>query len=383
MRVVHLCDYASAYPGSFVPLLQATARAVSARGWSFEAVFAPGAQDRDWYTAIQRDGMLVRSRPQLTRRARLRWVRALLAERTSPTILHTHFAGWDLASLAARWPRPGDPTGVVWHRHGVLERRPNPRDVARFGLAGRAVDAHLCVGPGTHAQQLAFRAPPSRTLLFPNPVDVRRFPVAEPHERIRARRELGIEPDVALLVAFTWDWQDKGGPLLLAAARELLRRGRHFRLLLVGGGAEAQQALQRSGLEGQACIVAPREDPQVLFAAAEVFVAPSPAEAFGFAPHEAVCCGTPAVVSDVPGHRYYGAQLPAMRLTALDPSAFADAIEAELTADQGDRAARAARSRSYLELHASVGAWTDRLLEVYDQVLARRIHRRASDRSCS
>jgi glycosyltransferase involved in cell wall biosynthesis len=374
-HVIHLCDYGSAYPGTFIPMLSALAEAVGRQAWSFEAVFAPAAEDREWYAAMRRDGTRARVFPPLARRSRPRWVASLLAEQAAPTILHTHFARWDLpAVLAARNPRNARPVAVLWHRHGILSRRlPQlARDLARFGLAGRAVDAHLCVGPGTHGQVLARGAPRRRTMLFPNPVDVPRFPMLGAEERVEARKELGVDQDEAVLVAFTWEWKRKGGPLVLALVRELVERGHSVTALLVGGGEPARAGAQRLGLERHVRELPPRPDPRTYFAAADVFLAPSRAEAFGFAPHESVCCGTPVIASDVSGHRHYGVHLPAMRLTPLEPRAMADAVEQELGASERDRIERILVSRDYLERNASVGAWVDRLLHIYTDALAGR-----------
>jgi glycosyltransferase involved in cell wall biosynthesis len=239
-------------------------------------------------------------------------------------------------------------------------------------LAGRLVDAHLCVGPRSVAQLLTRRAPPQRTLLFPNPVDVRRFSPASDEERMRARAEFGVEPGVDVLVAFTWDWELKGGPLFIDLARELTTRGRRVFALAVGAGPRAQADARRLGVGPHLYTVAPRADPRVFFAVASVFIAPGASEGFGFAPLESVCCGTPVVASDIAGHRHYGRHLPAVRLTALAAAPMADAVEEELGAGGGDRAARIATSRDYLERNAGLDAWVERLLHVYEDVLARR-----------
>ncbi len=355
---------------------------MDARRWSFEAAFAPGADTRGWYQALRNDGMRVRELPPLARRARPGWLAALVGQGPGPVILHTHFARWDVpAVLVARRDRRRDPVAVIWHRHGELSRRPwlLGRDLVRYGLVGRAVDAHLCVGPGGQAQLRARGAPRDRTLLLANPVDIGRFPVADAQERLQARADLQLESGVSVLAAFTWEWERKGGPLLLDLVRELDRRGRPVTALLVGGGPRARDAVRRLGIERQVRVLEPRGDPRVFFAAADVFLAPSRAEAFGFAPHEAICCGTPVVASDVSGHRYHGVHLAAMQLVALGAGVIADAVEAELAADPTERAARVAASRDYLKHHAGYDAWVQRLLQVYDDVLARRGLRGTAD----
>src|SRR5262249_44872212 len=48
----------------------------------------------------------------------------------------------------------------------------------------------------------------------------------------------------------------------------------------------------------------PMIEVQALYRQAECFVFPSFAEGFGFPPLEALQCGTPSVVSDIPSHRW-------------------------------------------------------------------------------
>jgi glycosyltransferase involved in cell wall biosynthesis len=374
VSVVHLCDYASPYPGSFVPMMSAAREAAESRGWQFEAVFGDAAQDRGWYGAARGEGMNVRAIGPLPLREQARMIKSLIAPST-PLIIHTHFAGWDLAAvLASRARRQQMPVAVVWHRHGTLSSRPWPlaNALVKFGLLGRAVDAHLCVGPGTHAQLLARGSPRTRTLLLPNPVDVRRFRAVDARERARARAELGIDPDTELLVAFTWHWRLKGGPLLVEVVSELGRRGRPVVALAIGAGPAAEDAARARGLGTRIREVAARPDPRVFYAAADVFVAPGEVEGFGFAPLEALCCGTPVVASDIAAHRYHGRQLPAMHLSKPAPGPMADAVEQELTIGREDLAYRLAESRSYLERCAGPEVWMERLLHVYDAVLAHR-----------
>jgi hypothetical protein len=66
------------------------------------------------------------------------------------------------------------------------------------------------------------------------------------------------------------------------------------------------QAMKGRFLEGELLHVEdlPFVEIQALYRGAECFVFPSFAEGFGFPPMEAMQCGTPSVVSDIPAHRW-------------------------------------------------------------------------------
>jgi glycosyltransferase involved in cell wall biosynthesis len=169
---------------------------------------------------------------------------------------------------------------------------------------------------------------------------------------------------------FAWHWETKGGPLLLDTVQELRRRGIEVHAIVVGSVSRARDAAACLGLQDVVHTRPPMEDPRVLYGAADVFVAASFSEGMPFALLEAAACQTPVVASDIPGHRFAGAALPACRLVPRLPGAFADAIASELAAGTQDRATRVMQSRALIERDFSLESWSHRLLELYDQVLA-------------
>ena len=74
----------------------------------------------------------------------------------------------------------------------------------------------------------------------------------------------------------------------------------------IGSGPEAS-ALERLAVElGVSCVIEsglPDGDVVTAYRTAEVVVCPSRFEGFGLTPLEAIACGTPVVVSDIPPHR--------------------------------------------------------------------------------
>jgi len=368
MRIVHLAAYGGSYPGSFVPMLRAVDDAARKRGWLFEAVFTCDAASHPWYAEMANDGVGVRVAPALSRRALASWVNDIVAERPpGNTVLHAHFTTFDLPVAAAA--RRSADVVAIWHMHNPPESNPAQvvRGVLKFALAGRHVDRILCVSQETAEVVRRRGAPRGRVLVFPNAIDLRRFlPPADTQERARARLQLGISPERALLVHFGWDWERKGGDLFLAAIDLLSRTHGDTLGLSVGGGEHARAQVAALGLGECVQVLEPQDDVRTLYAAADMFVAPSSSEGMPYAVLEALCTGTPAVVSDIPSHAVL-LHTPGCVAAQRDPQSLANAIGAVLDARRGDGPAVDA---SKLVADLDLADWAERLLDLYTQRLS-------------
>lgn len=368
-RVVQMAGYGGPYPGTFIPMVEATRDVVESRGWSFEAVFTSGVENYDWYAELRTSGVQTLVPPDMGMRHRTAWVLRLLRERSVPTVLHTVFSWWDIPAALAALGR--ERAAVVWHLHSPLQDEALARlkNVVRFGAIGHSVDRILCVSPEIREKAVARMAPAGRTDVFPNAIDVTRFSPIESAARAAARAQLNLPRDRVVLLLFAWDWERKGGALLLETVLELRRRGRDVLAMVIGSESEAREGARRLDLADAIRPMAPFDDPRVLYAAADIFISPSTAEGMPFSLLEALSCGTPVVASDIPSQRFVG-PLPACRLAPRRAAAFSDAIETELDAGADDRRARLQSSRTQIEREHSLGPWAERLADRFSQVLA-------------
>jgi glycosyltransferase involved in cell wall biosynthesis len=369
VRLVHLADYGGPYPGSFVPMLRTVLAKARAYGWSAEAVLSHAAKDRQWLPQLGEAGLPVRflgPRPPAAARA---GVAGLLEEHLGPTILHTHFTGFDLPAVQAarRHPR----VFVYWHNHMSPGRSLGNRlrNMIKYAAFGRGTERMLCVAPDAVAAARRRGMPRERVRFFPNAIDTARFPLVSRERRAFARRELGLA-DEQVLLHFGWDWERKGGDLFLGCARVLLEEGRHITAISVGAGEECRALAQRHGIAASVRVEEPRQDVASLFAAADVFVSPSRLEGLTYAVAEALCSGIPVVASRIPGQEWIAPAEPARRLTGFDEFELAAAVRHLLDRDPDTARAEAVAGRAWVLEHMDLERWADRLLELYVEALS-------------
>jgi glycosyltransferase involved in cell wall biosynthesis len=375
MRVVHLAGYGGPYPGSFIPMLRAIMRAARGRGCEAEAVFTPISRERAWLGELEQDGIAFRFAPEGRSRSDLtRWISDLLAEHDGPTVLHTHFTHFDVAAATAGARRNG--AAVVWHIHTPHLGGPAAftRNYLKYAVFGRRVDQILCVSPDLVDTIVRRGAPRRKVEFIHNAVDTDRFPVLSPERRRAAREQAGFPNGRRVLVHFGWDWPRKGGDLYCRALAQLRESGVAVAGVSVGGGEPARELAAELGLGEDFVVLDPTDDVQAMYAAADVFVAPSRAEGTPFSVLEAVSSGTPAVVSDIPGHATVGGHAPACVITPLEPAAIASATRDLLDRNAAQASADSLAGHEWLRKNLGLGPWTEAMVDRYESLLDGRGH---------
>src|SRR5215210_1416997 len=215
MHVIHAADYDAPYAGAFVPMLRAVAGAVRERGGTVEVALADAARERPWLGELEEAGIPVSFAPAGDRRESARFL-ADLAQGPEPTILHTHFASFDLPAVSVARDRPA--TQVFWHVHRSpgRQRALRVRSAVRFARAARRVDKILCTAPEIAAAVQSRHAPAERVVLLPDAIDLDRFPPRTRARTAEARRRLGLRAGARVLLHFGWNWEAKGGELFVA-----------------------------------------------------------------------------------------------------------------------------------------------------------------------
>lgn len=149
--------------------------------------------------------------------------------------------------------------------------------------------------------------PPERLAFLPCGFDPAVFAPAEEEERRRARQQYGLAPEDFVVVSVGRLVPDKRFPVLLQAFAAAAALARGVRLLIAGDGPEREplESMARSLRLGGVDFLGARPNSQIagLLAAGDVFALASSSEGLPCALVEAMACGLPCVITDIPGMR--------------------------------------------------------------------------------
>lgn len=246
-----------------------------------------------------------------------------------------------------------------------------------FGImqarAHRCASACIAVSRETVDEARHFGFLEERIVQIPNGVDAVTFQPAEPIEKARIRRQLGLpEGHVALYVGRLSDEKDPLGLLhAWAMARGAMIPG--WILVVVGDGPlkeECARTAERLGISGHIILAGARREIQDWYRAADLHVLFSRHEGMSNTTLEAMAAGLPSVVPAVAGMRELVMETGSGLVVDIgDRRAFADAVAA-LGNDEERRIAMGISARAAVARSFSIDAVADFHLRLYSQLLA-------------
>ncbi len=293
-----------------------------------------------------------------------RRLRATVA-RLRPDLVHCHGtrAAFLVATGTISAPWVYTVHGLSYRQTGSPVRRAL-RLAAEAGICRRA-DEVLSVS-ATDVADLRRRGAlrSDRGVHIPNAVDTARF---RPRDRTSARTRIGI-PDERFVVGTVARLvpQKAVGDLLTAVS------GMPDAMLIVVGDGPLRGALEHQAEVAQLDVLflGSRDDVEGVLPSFDVFVLPSLWEGEPIALIEAMAAGLPCIATATSGSREVLSEPSRGVLVPLrDPAAIAAAVEA-LRSDAVLRASLGTAARAAVEAR-SWGTAAARLIEVYDEVLAR------------
>ncbi len=227
------------------------------------------------------------------------WVQKILRA-AKPDLVHNHLPGFFFGPVM-RALDPDLPMVLTLHSvHDITHNISKDSDhiariTALFQANLQAADAVITVHPHVAEQAkelgLSWDAP---TFPVINAVSSKGFDIIE---RFKARKELGLETGVKMIL-FSGIMTGRKGEQELIRAAQLLPDD--VRVLMIGYGPKenrAKQLIKDLGLQNRVQVIGPvaREKMRLFYNASELFVLPSHSEGFALSYLESLLCGTPFV----------------------------------------------------------------------------------------
>ena len=202
---------------------------------------------------------------------------------------------------------------VLTLQTSVHDEPPAARDAGWASYwAYRSADLYLSVSPGISRGYLNAHLPASRLRQVCNAVETDRFRPALPGEREELRRELGLPPDLPLLLFVGFFSRDKRPDAMYRAWSEIAKRDTCSALVMVGATRAVhgevdttlapmiRELAVRDGVADRLFLVESTTAIERYFRAADVYVLPSVREGLPIALLEALASGLPCVVHPHP-----------------------------------------------------------------------------------
>lgn len=235
------------------------------------------------------------------------------------------------------------------------------------GFVLRRADAFVSDCQATRQRAIHFGMAPTRTVIFPWGVDLEQF-----HPRQERTRRKGF----TLLCNRSWEPR-YGVDVLARAFVQVARTREDVSLLLLGSGSQAseiQRILAGGGVDGKVNYGGrvKYSDLPRFYHLADLFISPSHVDGSSISLLEALACGMPVIVSDIPANCEW---VDEGRNGWLFPDGSVAALTAKILQVLDDRkamqaAGRAARDTA--EMHADWKKNFPKLLEAYRQAVAHR-----------
>jgi PEP-CTERM/exosortase A-associated glycosyltransferase len=331
MKILHVLDHSIPLHSGYAFRTRAILEGQRALGWTTFQVTGPkhsasvgeeGVDGFHFYRTRARGPLA--GLPPFDQLACIRGLRIRLAElveRLRPDLIHAHSPALNGVAALAAARRAGVP--LVYEVRAFWEDAAVDHGTCREGgpryRLTRALETHVLrraaavatICDGLRNDLLGRGLAPDRVTVVPNAVDPQRFRTERrPDPALRARLGLGAGPVLGFLGSF---YAYEGLALLIEALPAVLEWHAGVRVLLVGGGPQAQvleRQVHAAGLAGKVLLVGrvPHDEVQGWYDLVDVFVYPRLSMRLTelvtpLKPLEALAQGRVVVASDVGGHR--------------------------------------------------------------------------------
>ncbi len=285
-----------------------------------------------------------------------------------PTVAYT-------ASLAGAGEEGSPPLVSMSWGYDLLQdvqNSANQRGQARHALRRSRMVLADCQAVSTAVQELDF--PAERVSVFPWGVDLDAFHPQKGAEGQALRAELGWEDTLNVLSLRSWE-PIYGLETVLDGFGRAAQVDSRLRLLLLSDGSQhamVHARVKALGLESRVHMPGRISQDELArwYHAADLYLSASHIDGSSVTLLEALACGLPALVSDIPGNReWVRPGQEGFLFTVAQPAELAERL-LQAAADPLLRAAMGAAARQTAEARADWGRNQSQLIETYHKALA-------------
>lgn len=299
MIVMHCADYCAPYEGNFIKSLICLEKRIELLGGAVEYVFPIQAKNQPWWDSFSNN-----HKCHLTERKDSVKEMSQIIEQVNPTIVHTHFEGYDISTnKSIRKLKKINRIKQVWHLHDILNYQNNPlkalyqvyyffmhynwnsKNVSVIGVSSQIMDFVNCYKKISSSGFI-------RKTVIPNGVDFNRI-----KERTQYKRHQKFT-----FLSYGGRNMQKRVDLLMKAAEIVVKK--YDIELLVTNGIDTQEVAHDvfHGDVPEWCrIISQQEDICGLLEQADCFVSSAVYETFSYAICESSVFGLPVIQSDIKG----------------------------------------------------------------------------------
>jgi glycosyltransferase involved in cell wall biosynthesis len=387
MSIIQAADYAPTYSGNFVASLRAVAQECRAHGYRTVWVFPDIVRDFEWFQALSMESdasayTLSRAASWVTNAKAL----ARIAAVENAALIHTHFSFFDLSARLAqvlsalKFRR----IRLVWHVHSAFTDASQMRrvkDFVKLGVLGTSCQ----VVPVSSAlgESVAQRGCPRKRIhVIDNGIDVEHATVRQ-RSREDKRAEWQIPNHTLVLLGFGWMPIGKGVDIMLEALAILLQDGMDV-VLIVAGTEELRKFIEDwpdRGCRSRVRVIPPAERVGELFAASDIFLAPSRAEGWCYSMAEAMLNGVPVAAAKIAALAYADGWPGVYFCQVGNSESLAASIRQIVGLSETERRVQGELAKKFVGHRHSARQWGRQVWNLYDQILNSRQLRSSSAQS--
>jgi glycosyltransferase involved in cell wall biosynthesis len=226
-----------------------------------------------------------------------------LFKQRRPHIVQTFFGSGTYYGTVAAWAARV-PAIVICRRNAGHWK--TSLDRLALNVINRLADAWQCNSRTAFESLRAEGVPAGRIDILPNALDLERFSVPAPEERLAARQALALSPTAPVFVSVATLFPVKDPQTLIEAAALARPALSDAQFLLVGEGplrSALSKRIEELGLAETVRLVGAQADVRPYLAAADAGLLTSRSEGSSNSLLEYMAMGLPAVVTDLPANR--------------------------------------------------------------------------------